>query len=105
MIVKSGRPRKVVARMARNGLSVIAALLLTSCDDRPEAWTGWAYPNRENLTYSVSLTGFRTFEQCQEATIGALRTFSDPDAGDYECGFKCRWDPNFQTNVCKTTRK
>jgi hypothetical protein len=81
------------------------ALLLTGCDDRAQEWTGWAYPNANDLTVSVSLSGFKTFEECQQATIGRLRAFSDPDAGDYECGYMCRWNPSFQTNVCKETRK
>jgi hypothetical protein len=86
-------------------LVLIVASFLAGCDDRAPEWTGWVYPNRNDLTLSVSLGGFKTFEQCQQASIDRLRGFSDPDAGDYECGFKCRWSPTLGINVCKETRK
>lgn len=79
--------------------------LLSGCDDRAKEWTGWAYPNRNDLTVSESLSGFNSFEECQEAVINKLRTYPDPDAGDYECGYMCRYNPSMQTNVCKETRK
>jgi hypothetical protein len=83
----------------------LAASALAGCDDRAKEWTGWAYPDRNDLTKSESLSGFKSFEECQEATIAKLRSFPDPDAGDYECGYMCRWDASMQTNVCNETRK
>jgi len=86
-------------------LTVAAALSVTACSEKPGEWTGWVYPNANDLTFSVSLTGFHSFEQCQSATISELRQLPDPDRGDYECGRSCRWDPTFRANVCKETRK
>jgi hypothetical protein len=82
-----------------------AVLLLAGCDDRPPVWTAWVYEDRDDLTKSETLTSFKTFEQCQEAAISKLRSYPDPDAGGYECGYRCRYDPSMQTNVCKETRK
>lgn len=82
----------------------LALALLLGCDDRPKEWTAWVYPNANDLTFSESLVGFKSFEQCQEAAIGKLRSYSKPDAGTYECGYMCRYEPRFGTNVCKETR-
>lgn len=90
----------------RRYLTFIPALVLVAgCDSRAKEWTGWAYPDRNDLSKSESLSGFKTFEECQEATIAKLRTYHDPGAGDYECGYMCRYDSHLQTNVCRETRK
>lgn len=91
--------------MLRSMILFLAASALAGCDDRAKEWTGWAYPDRNDLTKSESLSGFKSFEECQKATIAKLRSFPDPDAGDYECGYMCRWDASMQTNVCNETRK
>lgn len=84
---------------------IMSLLALAACDDRPKEWTAWVYRDRTDLTQSVKLVGFNSFEHCQEAAITTLRSYDDPDAGDYECGYMCRYDPGLQTNVCKETRK
>ena len=84
---------------------ISAAATCSGCDSRAEEWTAWVYPNASDLSLSISMNGFATFEQCQEAAIGKLRSFDEPDAGDYDCGYMCRWDARFETNVCKETRK
>lgn len=85
--------------------AAILIVALAACDSRSNEWTGWAYPDAQDLTLSVSLGGFRTFEECQEATIARLRRFPEPDRGTFICGHKCRWSANLQTNVCETTRR
>ena len=86
-------------------LGAAASVVAPACDSRPDSWDAWVYPDRENMTVSMSLVGFRTFEECQQAAIDKLRSLSDPEQGDYECGYKCRFDPSIQTNVCKETKK
>ena len=86
-------------------ISLLAVLALAGCDDRSDEWTGWAYPNADNLRFSVSLSGFRSFEECQAATIRELRLFDKPDSGSYVCGNRCRWNANARANVCAETRK
>lgn len=87
----------------RKMLPVLSWIVLAGCDDRPDSWTAWVYEDRDDLSQSETLTGFNTFEQCQSAAIQQLRTYDNPSGGDYECGYKCRWDGG--TNVCKETRK
>lgn len=79
------------------------ALVLTSCADERE-WQGWVYPDAENDAVGVSLAGFRTFEQCQEAAVGVLNNLPQPEKATYECGRQCRWDATYRANICKETR-
>ncbi len=92
-------------RLASRVTALVATLMLAGCERASSTWTGWAYPSRDDLTLSVSLTGFDTFEQCQEATIHLLRSFEHPDAGSFVCGQRCRWDPTLKTNVCKVLKR
>ena len=90
----------------RIALAILSSgLMLTACDTRAREWTAWVYPDARNLTVSIGMSGFQTFEQCQTAAIGQLRQLPNPDGGDYECGYMCRWEPTVQTNVCRETRK
>lgn len=90
--------------MRRTAL-LISLLALIACDDRPKEWTAWVYRDQADLTQSLKLVGFNSFERCQEAAIATLRSYPDPDAGDYECGYMCRYDPAVDLSVCKETRK
>ena len=89
------------------GKRVIAGfsmLLIVGCDDRPNGWTAFIYEDATNLYKAETLTGFTSFESCQQAAIATLRAYPNPDAGDYECGRKCQWDSNYQAHICKETR-
>lgn len=86
--------------------SVIALFALTACDSRPDQWDAFVYPDADDLTVSVTMAGFKTFELCQQAAIDRLRDMHRADEGDYECGYKCRPDPSLGgINVCKETKK
>lgn len=77
-----------------------------SCDDRPRQWDAFVYPDRNDLSISETIAGFKTFELCQRAAINRLRSLPDPDDGDYECGYMCEARPDLGgINVCKETRK
>lgn len=67
-------------------------------------WTGWVYPEASDLSRSVQLGEFKTFEQCQQVAIDGLRSLHAYD-GDYECGRRCKFNPTYGMNVCKETRK
>lgn len=78
---------------------------LAACDTRANEWTASVYPNANNPALAVTMQGFSSFEQCQEAAIGMLRSFEKPDEGGYSCGRMCRWDPLMRSNVCKEIRR
>jgi len=79
--------------------------MLAACDDRPNSWTAFVYRDLSAMEASDTLTGFKSFSACQEAAIATLRSYPDPNAGSYECGFKCEWNPAYQAHVCKETRR
>jgi hypothetical protein len=85
--------------------AVLLVLALSGCDTRAREWTAWVYSDRDDLTKSESMLGYKNFEACQEGAIAKVRSLPDPDAADYECGYMCRYDPTLDTNVCKETRK
>ena len=86
-------------------IAAFSLLLVASCDDRPQEWIAWVYPHGENLVLSESMIGFETFEKCQQAAIMKLQSYKEPDAGAYQCGYMCRYDPQSGVNVCKEIRK
>lgn len=82
------------------------ALAASGCDDRPDQWDAFVYPDRDDTWVKEEITGFKTFELCQQAAINRLSQLPDPDQGDYECGYRCAHDPNFGgMKLCKETRK
>lgn len=89
--------------MTRSALAIILVVILSGCERTP--WQGWVYPDPDNERASISLAGFRTFEQCQEAAIAELRRLAGPDKGSYMCGRSCRWDDASRTNICEETRR
>lgn len=93
---------KQVRLIAALGLSC----LLSGCESRPDQWDAFIYPDANDLTKHEEIAGFKTFELCQSAAIGRLRSLPDPDGGDYECGYKCEARPGLGgIKVCEETRK
>jgi hypothetical protein len=84
--------------------TLLLSVLLAGCQREPE-WQGWVYPKSDDETLSISLAGFKTFEQCQQAAIDQIRRLPEPDKAGYECGRSCRWDESWRANVCKETRR
>lgn len=84
----------------------ISALLLVGCDNRPDHWDAFVYPDAADLSGYERISGFTSFELCQRAAIDRMRSIQRESGGDYECGYKCESNPNLGgLNVCKETRK
>lgn len=72
----------------------------------PDAWTGFVYPDRENLRDSVSLGSFKSKIRCAAASIDVLDRIDALDRGDYECGLNCKRDEDLPALlVCDSTEK
>ncbi len=92
-------------------LAVLA--LLGACAKQPETWTAFVYPPGRSLAAedaSRAIYGYyESFEQCQSASIGALRKLASEDQsesfGSYECGVGCRYEKEWDMYVCQETRK
>lgn len=80
-------------------LTILAALALCGCS---EAWEGYVYPNKNNLSSHDFIGTFTSLEQCRAASIGRLEATNAINRGTYECGLDCRGvDPR----VCKRTER
>lgn len=100
--------------MLRLPLVALPALaLLGGCAKPQETWTAFVYPPGRSLAAedaSKAIYGhYESFEQCQSASIGALRQWASEnpsdDFGSYECGVGCRYEKEWDMYVCKETRK
>lgn len=88
-------------------------VVLGSCSRQSVTWTAFVYPPGRSLAAedaSKAIYGqYESFEQCQSASIGALRQWasenSSDDLGSYECGVGCRYEKEWDMYVCKETRK
>ena len=85
--------------------AVILALLLASCDDRPHQWDAFVYPDFDGSDKYERISGFKTFELCQQAAIDRVRSLPKSEKADYECGYRCGFNPDYRMNVCKETKK
>lgn len=86
-------------------LILAAALTLFGCDDRPRTWKAFVYPDIERLDRFVTIGGFKDFESCQVAAIDALNRAGAAYSGDYVCGYRCGFDPEYGMEICKDKRK
>jgi hypothetical protein len=84
---------------------VTSLMLLTGCEQSPDQWDAFVYPNANDLTINETIRGFKTFELCQRAAIDRMNAIQKPTGGDYECGFKCKPFGSYGGNICKETRK
>ncbi|MDT3502582.1 hypothetical protein [Stenotrophomonas maltophilia] len=98
-------------RLRLTALPFIVAL--GSCSRQPDTWTAFVYPPGKSLAAedaSKAIYGrYQSFEQCQDASTGALRQLAiqhqSDDFGSYECGVGCRYEKEWDMYVCKETRK
>jgi hypothetical protein len=82
------------------------AILLAACDNRPKQWDAFVYPNIEGSDNFERISGFKTFELCQQAAIDRVRSLPEPEKAAYECGYMCGRNPDFpEFETCKETRK
>lgn len=82
-------------------LLVIGAFGLSACHSHRGEWDASVYPDAKNRTLAVTLNGFDTLDQCQEAASDMLQTFKNPEQGDFDCSRNCKWNPSLGVNVCE----
>ena len=85
-------------------MAIGAVLLLGRCGERA-AWTGFVYPDARDLTVSVEIGRFDTFEQCRSGALKTLGAFGRAGAGTFECGRACRRNDDIGSlAVCAETQ-
>ena len=87
-------------------LALVPMLALLGCDQRPDYWTAFVYPNGADLGTHFEMQGFKSFEHCQQSAINAIRGFKQTPISTYECGYKCEAGAGLGgVKLCKETRK
>ena len=83
---------------------MIGLLLLVAGCGRKADWTGFVYPDADNLTVSAEIGRFATFEQCRAGALKTLGAFGRLGVGAFECGRSCRYSPDTRLAICAETR-
>ncbi|MBU2509664.1 hypothetical protein KKE33_04805 [Patescibacteria group bacterium] len=85
-------------------LLIIPVLFLMGCSSQ-EDWTGFYYPDADNIGDESSWViqpGFESLEECRDWV-------NDVSVGnhnfDYECGYDCRYNKDFGASICKKTEQ
>lgn len=82
-------------------------VFLAGCDDRPRQWDAMIYlEDDSSMEPYQAIRGFKTFELCQSAAIEQLSRLPQPEREKayYDCGYMCRFDPQFGHTICKESR-
>lgn len=87
----------------RQPLVLALGLALVACDDRPRQWDAFVYPDSEGSDAYETIEGFRSLELCRKAAENRIRQLKEPEKADYECGYQCRFDPDWGISVCAKT--
>jgi len=70
-----------------------------------ENWTGFYYPDADNIgdesSWVIQL-GFETLDECRDWVD--VVSYGNKNF-DYECGSGCRYDKTYGMNICKTTEQ
>ena len=82
-------------------------LLVSSCDKRPATWTAFVYPIEGSEDGETIRTGLVSEKVCLDM---AGRMVSDLKSSGFEsayfkCGYRCAYEPERKTHVCKTIVK
>ena len=67
-----------------------------------DRWSGYVYPDANNLSVHRSIGDYPTLEECRAAALGTIRAGGWQNA-DYECGLNCEPHSHMGINVCEKT--
>lgn len=77
-------------------------LLLLSCT-KGDTWSGFFYPDKNDLTVDQPLGNFSSLQECREAAILKMQSTQNDNA-DYECGLNCNLNGD-KPYICEKTKK
>ena len=84
-------------------LMVLILGTITGCSKKDEEWSGFVYPNKNNLTDHRNIGTYSSLEQCRDAALSLMST-SNWFNGDYECGLNCK-SSSYGGMLCDKTLK
>ena len=87
--------------MKKIALLFFLGFLTYSCGQN-ETWTGYVYPNANNLFNSNYMGAFSSLEECRSSCRDEISRNGYSNA-DYECGLNCKLKNG--RNVCEKTSR
>jgi hypothetical protein len=81
-------------------VAVICATLIGCSEER---WSGFYYPDKNDLTTDQYLGTFATLQECRSAALSRMQETNNADA-DYECGLNCNLNSG-KPYICERTEK
>ena len=93
----------------RQKLRVLFFILLSVTHTSPvysfwfDEWTGFVYPNRNNLENHIEIGTFKKLDECRNAAISIMQNNGWAVEGDFECGLNC--NRKTMPMVCKETSR
>lgn len=67
-------------------------------------WSSFVYPDRADLSRSISAGDFPTLDECRDASEAVLRRIPGAiEKGTFECGKNCEYRSDIDFNVCEET--
>jgi len=68
-----------------------------------DEWTGFVYPDRNNLTQHIEIGTFKKLEECRNVAILTMQNNGWATKGDFECGLNC--NSSTMPMICKETSR
>lgn len=90
--------------MKKTILLLSLAIILSGCS-LGNNWTGFYYPDKNNIgdeSKWIIQPGLKTLQDCRDWVAGVAD--NNPEF-DYECGYKCKYDKDYELNICKKTEE
>jgi hypothetical protein len=82
---------------------LVQSVLLCACTSE---WTGYYYPNKNNLSRSIESPTFKSLDECRRWVNSQIYTYNPSGENyDYECGKNCKYNSDYGVNVCAETRR
>ena len=70
-------------------ISFFLTLILFGLSGCTDEWTGFIYPDKNNLYTDITLGHFDSLEQCRASALKVIQLAEWETESDYECGLNC----------------
>lgn len=75
-------------------------LVIMSCGNNDDNWSGTFYPDRSDLTVHRPFGTFESLEDCRAAATAIMH-----EGADYECAYHCERHEVFDVNICERVER
>ena len=89
--------------MKKLQISFLIILLFASLGCGKERWSGYVFPDRNNLLVNRTVGEFQSLEACKDASMETLQEMNATQNGYYECGKNCKSGSDYYLRDCEKT--